>query len=282
MSEYRLEANRINEPNITCSPSGECAPNYIFSKGGCDKEILSLLWLEITEKCNLKCLHCYSDSSADKPLLGAMRYSDWCNCLRDARSLSCKSVMFIGGEPTLHPQLSDLIVFAYELGYIDISITTNGFSLSNRAKEAIKKCKATLVYSIYSKERYYHDQITTKKGSLKNSVMNIVWALEHQVSVAANIIQMDNDKENTKNTVEYLRNIGVKDIRLDRLRNVGRGSDYRKEVDKEQLCGSCGKGRLCVSSSGQVYRCIFDRERPVGYHKEGLSKSLERSFEESN
>jgi MoaA/NifB/PqqE/SkfB family radical SAM enzyme len=33
---------------------------------------LHFLWLEITQKCNLSCVHCYADSTPHQPLFGAM------------------------------------------------------------------------------------------------------------------------------------------------------------------------------------------------------------------
>ncbi len=276
MIDSTQEAKTIYDFGVTCSPSGGCAPNGITVKGSRDKERLSFLWLEVTDKCNMTCLHCYAESSPNKPLTQSMRYSDWCNCLKDARNLECESVMFIGGEPTLYPQLADLILFAYKLGYSKISVATNGLFIGSRIKEVVKSSKATLVYSIYSTNNHYHDYITTKRGSLSKSLINIAWALENQVDVAANIIQMDNNQENTKKTIEYLTNIGVKDIRLDRIRNVGRGSEYRRDINKAELCGACGNERLRVSSSGHVFRCVFDRQRPLGHHSEGLRKSLEK------
>ena len=55
----------------------------------CSIHGLSFLWLEITAKCNLECVHCYSDSGPRRQLLGDMALDDWLNILRDAASLGC-------------------------------------------------------------------------------------------------------------------------------------------------------------------------------------------------
>jgi MoaA/NifB/PqqE/SkfB family radical SAM enzyme len=70
---------------------------------------LSFLWLEITAKCNLLCTHCYADSGPRGDLHGNMTYSDWTRVIDEAAELGCPSVQFIGGEPTIHPRLADLV-----------------------------------------------------------------------------------------------------------------------------------------------------------------------------
>ena len=70
---------------------------------------LKFLWLELTRKCNLECVHCYTDSSPARDLYETLGADDWKRALREAATLDCRSVQFIGGEPTLHPELPDLI-----------------------------------------------------------------------------------------------------------------------------------------------------------------------------
>src|SRR6516165_7403770 len=86
---------------------------------------LSFLWLEITAKCNLFCTHCYADSGPQGELYGDMTYSDWTRVLNEAAELGCRSVQFIGGEPTMHPRLEDLVDQANHRGFEFIEVYTN-------------------------------------------------------------------------------------------------------------------------------------------------------------
>ena len=70
---------------------------------------LEFLWLELTGRCNLECLHCYADSGPQRPAYESMQLEDWKGVLREASELGCKSVQFIGGEPALYPNLCELI-----------------------------------------------------------------------------------------------------------------------------------------------------------------------------
>src|SRR5258708_4092159 len=72
---------------------------------------LSFLWLEITGRCQLRCAHCYADSGpwGDH---GTMTLADWRRMIDEAAALGAPQVQFIGGEPTLHPGLPELIRYA--------------------------------------------------------------------------------------------------------------------------------------------------------------------------
>lgn len=68
------------------------------------------MWLEITGKCQLECVHCYADSGPDGTA-GSMTTNDWYRVIDEAASMGIRMVQFIGGEPTLHPDLPDLKLY---------------------------------------------------------------------------------------------------------------------------------------------------------------------------
>src|SRR2546430_1591085 len=78
---------------------------------------LDFLWLEVTGKCNLRCVHCYADSGPQRHLHEHMSQEDWQDALDQAATLGCRAVQFIGGEPTMYPALPALIRRARELGF---------------------------------------------------------------------------------------------------------------------------------------------------------------------
>src|SRR5947209_18656928 len=77
--------------------------------------VLDFLWLEITGKCNLQCTHCYA-GSLPIGTHGTLQPADWERIMSEAQQSGCKTVQFIGGEPTVTPYLLRLVCFAYELG----------------------------------------------------------------------------------------------------------------------------------------------------------------------
>src|SRR5687767_9735901 len=90
---------------------------------------LDFLWLEITLRCNLRCTHCYAESGPGNALSYGADAADWRKTMTQAFHAGCRQVQFIGGEPTLHPSLAELITDARNLGYEFVEVFTNGTRL---------------------------------------------------------------------------------------------------------------------------------------------------------
>ncbi|MDZ7582674.1 MAG: radical SAM protein [Deltaproteobacteria bacterium] len=84
------------------------------------------LFLHITTRCNLTCRHCYINprQHGDKTLSLATVES-WLDLF--ARRSVKTNIIFLGGEPTLHPDLARMIKTARKLAYDSITVDTNGF-----------------------------------------------------------------------------------------------------------------------------------------------------------
>ncbi len=134
---------------------------------------LSFLWLEITRKCNLTCVHCYADSSPHVPLEGEMSFEDWAAVIVEAAQLGCREIQFIGGEPTLHPRLPDLISVASDQGFEFIEIFTNASRISEQLLDHFVRHHVRIATSFYSGSPEIHDLITLRKGSFNRTVTGI-------------------------------------------------------------------------------------------------------------
>ena len=87
-------------------------------------------------------------------------------------------------------------------------------------------------------------------------------AIGRGVPLRVGIVDMT-ESQDLEVTVEELHRLGVEGIRVDRLRQVGRGvRDRPPGID--QLCGRCADGSLAVLPSGDVVPCVFARWMTVG------------------
>ncbi|MEW6259011.1 MAG: radical SAM protein [Thermodesulfobacteriota bacterium] len=84
------------------------------------------VFFHILTACNLSCKHCYINPSAHGTrTLPIETIRAWID-LFAARKPSA-NIIFLGGEPTLHPDLSHAVRHARQRGYQSITIDTNGF-----------------------------------------------------------------------------------------------------------------------------------------------------------
>lgn len=91
-----------------------------FSKNACN------VFFHILTECNLSCSHCYiNPAQHGKSPLALETMIDWLALFADKRRRA--NVIFLGGEPTLHPALAQAVKAARRLGYESITIDTNGY-----------------------------------------------------------------------------------------------------------------------------------------------------------
>ena len=86
----------------------------------------SNIFFHILTQCNLKCRHCYiNPEQHGTQRLSLNTIQSWLKTL--AQRVPVADLIFLGGEPTLHPELPGAIRSARQLGYRSITIDTNGY-----------------------------------------------------------------------------------------------------------------------------------------------------------
>jgi MoaA/NifB/PqqE/SkfB family radical SAM enzyme len=203
---------------------------------------LDFLWLEVTEKCNLRCVHCYAESGPQRRLHERMSPKDWEDVLDQAAMLGCRAVQFIGGEPTMYPALPTLIGRARALGFDTVEVYTNGTMFKARVKDALVQHKVNLAFSVYAADSEAHNRVTQQTGSFESTLASIQWALDCGLAVRAGIIEMEANAGHAVRAKEMLRAMGVTRVGIDRARGVGRGAkEHRTEAPYGELCEHVGE-----------------------------------------
>jgi cyclic pyranopterin phosphate synthase len=97
---------------------------------------IDYLRIAVTDRCNLRCIYCMPrgvpscaapDTLIKKEALESL--------LRVAVKYGLRKVRFTGGEPLLRGDIAELVYSAKRLGVADVSLTTNGLFLKDRARE---------------------------------------------------------------------------------------------------------------------------------------------------
>ena len=233
---------------------------------------LPFLWLELTEKCNLRCVHCYTDSSPERPLHGVMSRKDWESALEQARDLGCAQVQFIGGEASLHPELPNLIDRAGAAGFTFIELFSNGVFFSKALRRSLVENDVHLAVSYYSSNKSTHDAVTLVKGSHERTERTIAWARAQNLHVRANVVGTPLNVEDADRAIARLHELGVRATQTTRVLGAGRGIPLVSGRSmRDRLCGYCWRGSLCVTAAGNVYPCPVERELQVGSFEQSLA-----------
>ncbi len=206
------------------------------------------------------CIHCYAESGpagSDGPML----LGDWCRVIDEVAQLGGQMVQFIGGEPTVHRRLPDLVDHALGRG-LQVEVFSNLVRVSSELWEVFAQRGVRLATSYYSDDAAEHEAITKGRGNHARTKANIVEALSRSIPLRVGLVGV-RDEQRVEEARAELKTLGVAEIGTDHLRQVGRGI-RRRRPSIDQLCGHCAREKVAVSSNGDVWPCVFARWMPVG------------------
>lgn len=252
---------------------------------------LGMLFVELTDRCNESCIHCYAESSPQRS--ASLTRGEIGNVLQQARALGHPAVQFTGGDPLLHADLVFGVEMARQLDFAVVEIYTNGLALSRTLLDKLVPYRPAFSFSIYAADASIHDRITQHPGSLARTLKAMRRVQDAGLPLRVGIILMPENKGTEDATIAFLQNelgLDAGQIGIDVVRSTGRGAfmrDYRPDMSRLKQfrhnadsppntdieTGSTKtdrtdiplrRGKLCVAASGDVFPCIFSRRVKLG------------------
>lgn len=221
-----------------------------------------LIWIELTNGCNLTCSHCYSNSGPGTQSRDKLNQDDYQRVIFEASNLGFTRIQFIGGEPLLNKSLPAYIARAAGLGFREIELFSNLTFLPEPARAAIVEYKVNVSTSIYSADDGVHDRIVGKDGSLACTVRNAAMLASSSVPVRAAFVELEANAGHYPSVENFLKSKGIEWISYDRVREFGRSEG--RDQSMSQLCGACAGNTACITAEGLVSPCIMSRAWPLG------------------
>ncbi len=226
------------------------------------RPLLRSIALEITGACQASCAHCYNHSGP-QGTAGAMTREHWCSVNDQAATVGVQRLQFIAGEPSLHPDLGTLVEHALTYG-MSVEVFTNLIHVRPHLWPIYERQGVNLATSYYSDQAAEHEKITRHRGSYARTKANIAEAVRRGIGIRAAIVDVL-DGQRVLQAIAELQDLGVKQIRVDRLRHLGRGAEGNGDGhDPAQLCGQCTRGRAAVLPTGDVSGCVMSRWMTAG------------------
>jgi len=146
----------------------------------------------LTDRCNMKCLHCAADDQVPRSELST---EEWCKIIENLETGLQKQgkhgcYIWFGGEPTLREDISDIMKFCKEKGYIH-AIITNGVRFDeNFARMSKENGMSHVFVSFESADPNKNDKIRGFPNSLKYAEKAIKLCLKYGLFVCTSITVM--------------------------------------------------------------------------------------------
>lgn len=243
---------------------------------------LEFVWLELTSRCNNRCLHCYATSG---PTINndSVPHDRWLSLIIEARREGATGLQLIGGEPLLYPRWRELVEKAHGEGYELIEIFTNATLINDSDITFLQKYNVNIATTIYADNALTHDKVTQHTGSFAKTMTAIkkIQAANLPLRIAS-IIMKANEHE-VENIIKLCTELGVYTAPPDVVRPTGRGDNQEmlpatyarppvkppfftdpEAFDRAKKYHPCLAGRLAVTASGDIIPCIFARGQICG------------------
>jgi len=262
------------------------------------KPHLAQFQIELTSRCNERCVHCYIPHENKIDDIDPLLFYD---ALDQCRDIGVLTLTLSGGEPMLHPYFCDFLRKAKEYDF-SINVLSN---LTFLNEEIIAEMKAnrlsSVQVSLYSMDSRIHDSITQHPGSFqktRDAILKLIendiplqiscpvmkqnkksyvdvarWAEDHKVRAVTDYIMMARYDHTTSNLDSRLSLDEVGDIINDIIEN---DPDYKerlveadftkvekRDMSDDALCGVCISS-LCMVANGNVYPCAGWQDYVIG------------------
>ncbi|MFD0371103.1 radical SAM protein [Streptomyces sp. NPDC127114] len=183
---------------------------------------LDLLSLETTSRCQFTCPgQCYAEAGPGKGH-GSMTTKDWHRLIDEAAALGTRTMQLIGGEPTLHPDFTELVRHVLSVG-LDVRVHTNFYRVCAEHWELFEDPRVSVATSYYSDVAAEHDAITGRAGSHAATRAAIVKAVDRGVKLRVAIVDHGNGQRAEQARAE-MEALGVDSVTVDKIRAVGRAA----------------------------------------------------------
>lgn len=244
--------------------------------------------LELTNRCNERCTHCYLETFEDdsKRILSK---EDWFKVITELRGAGTLYLILMGGEAMLSPHFWDIAEFAHKLQF-HVSMISNGLKINSA--EVAQRLKSvgmnTITFSLYSLNPLIHDKMTQVKGSQQKTIQAIEFARAAGIEVTINTLLTEANAEGVFDLYDWAESRNL-DMKVDpnitpKLNGDTSPTKFRAsretllwfyrarskrwplgtprpslEVMDSHVCNA-GKGKCAVNAYGELLPCIEIRE----------------------
>ena len=196
-----------------------------------------VVW-NITRRCNLKCIHCYSDSDA-KSYPGELTWDQCKSVIDDLAAYGVPALLLSGGEPTIHPQFFDIAEYAVSKG-LRLTLSTNGTLIDPEKAAKIKALGFSYVGISLDGIGATHDHFRGKEGAFDKAVQAFrnCKAVGQKVGLRLTLSRQNID--DLEQILDFIENEDIERVCFYHLVPSGRGAemnavplaDTRKAIDR--------------------------------------------------
>ncbi len=187
----------------------------------------------LTYACNNACPHCYNE--AGRLTMPTLARENWFRVLEILADIGVPHLILTGGEPTLHPDLPDIIRYADQLGQI-VGMNTNGRLLAHLSTmEELKNAGLNHVQiTLESCHAEVHNTMVAAPA-FAQTLQGIQNAVASGVHTITNTTLTRRNQGHAVDIVNFLYDVGLRTFAMNGMIYAGGGLDTHAALMSEEL-----------------------------------------------
>ncbi len=248
---------------------------------------LRYLELQITDRCNLRCRHCYIEDDVNTQ--HELSPSQVKRILHEFEEMQGLRVLITGGEPLLHSRFEEINKMFPEFSVRKV-LFTNGTLLNEKI---LKNLNVDEIQISIDGLDNAHD-LLRGKGTFKTAMGVVKRSIDSGFEVSISTMVHSKNLEDFNEMERLFKNTGIKDWTVDVPCITGRLKENIEFQINPELSGkylrygygdglhasaagfACGLHLMSIMADGKVSKCTFYSDKAVGRIEDGLRECWQR------
>ncbi len=206
------------------SRHSKALPSHLLQFSADKKPVV--VW-NMTRRCNLKCVHCYS-ASADVDYPDELTTEEGKKLIDDLAAFGAPVILFSGGEPLMRPDLLELAKYATDKGMRAV-ISTNGTLITKEIAAKLRKIGLSYVGVSLDGLEKTHDRFRGTKGAFEKAMEGIRNCRDAGIKVGIRFTVNKRNLADVPAIFDLLKQEKIERLCFYHLVYTGRGSKLREE-----------------------------------------------------
>jgi radical SAM protein with 4Fe4S-binding SPASM domain len=194
---------------------------------------------ELTERCNLACLHCFINQPAESRSARGreLATAQAVGILDQIAEAGCLFLLLTGGEPLLRSDFAEIYRHAMQRGLL-LTLFTNGTLLTERVADFLAEWRPrVLEITLYGATEATYERVTQVPGSYARCMRGIELALERDLPLRLKTMVMQANRQELQEMKALSAQLGV-DFRYDGAlwpRQDGGQQPYAQRLSPQEI-----------------------------------------------
>jgi SynChlorMet cassette radical SAM/SPASM protein ScmF len=239
---------------------------------------LRQIYFYLTEGCNLRCRHCWvlSDLETSKQAAAFLYPELLRHVVAQARAFGLESVKLTGGEPLLHPRITQILEII-KRAELRLVVETNGVLLTPELAQAVAECRHPCIsVSLDGTEAETHEWVRGVPGCYQAALRGISYLVQAGLKPQIIFSMMRRNRDQIEAIIQLAQKLGAGSLKF----NIVQSSPRADRLEEEQET-------LTIQEVLELGRWVEQElspkaEIPILFHQPPVFRPLSLMFAENS